>query len=224
MTTKAVVLDPHPILHIGIQQVLRRTDIYVAAATTSTGRALYLVARHHPELLVIEPVVSGGLSCIERALKADSMLTVVALSGGDEQWWRQAALSRGAAAFVSKSSPISTIEAAIRDALEATRCGDGTVVSSLTHREREILSLVAEHRTNAEVAQMLWLSPETVKFHVANAFRKLHVSSRTEAARWARRHGLTEREQATAEPLLPATGSGQAKKTTRALAGRQSER
>ena len=93
------------------------------------------------------------------------------------------------------------IEEAILDALERASSGDETLLRScLTPREREILALVAEQRTNAEVARMLWLSRETVKFHLANVYRKLGVSSRAEAARWARRHGLTRAAGSQAAP------------------------
>jgi DNA-binding NarL/FixJ family response regulator len=226
MRAEAVVLDPHPILHSAIQRLLGRVDISLVAATTSPSRALHMIVLHHPELFVVEPLlpeteVISGLACIERSLAADPLLTVVALAGGEGRWLRRAALSRGVAAFVWKSAPVTAIEAVITDALERARCGGETLVSGLTPRERQILALVAEHRTNAEVAQMLWLSQDTVKFHLANAFRKLHVSSRTEAARWARRHGLTDQEPDAAESLRLTTTARLT--TTHALAGRQAK-
>jgi DNA-binding CsgD family transcriptional regulator len=60
----------------------------------------------------------------------------------------------------------------------------------LTKREREILALVAEGHSNAQLAKMLWVTEQTVKFHLSNIYRKLDVSNRTEASRWAQLHGL----------------------------------
>jgi DNA-binding CsgD family transcriptional regulator len=60
----------------------------------------------------------------------------------------------------------------------------------LTKREREILQLVAEGYSNAQLARMLWVTEQTVKFHLSNVYRKLNVANRTEAARWAQLHGL----------------------------------
>ena len=60
----------------------------------------------------------------------------------------------------------------------------------LTPREREILQLVAEGHSNAKLAKMLWVTEQTVKFHLSNVYRKLNVSNRTEAARWAQLNGL----------------------------------
>ena len=62
--------------------------------------------------------------------------------------------------------------------------------AGLTPREREILRLVAEGGTNVEVARKLWVTEQTVKFHLSNVYRKLNVSNRTEAGRWAHAHGL----------------------------------
>jgi DNA-binding CsgD family transcriptional regulator len=63
-------------------------------------------------------------------------------------------------------------------------------IAELTKREREILKLAAEGYSNAQLAGMLWVTEQTVKFHLSNTYRKLNVSNRTEAARWAQLHGL----------------------------------
>ena len=60
----------------------------------------------------------------------------------------------------------------------------------LTRRELEILTLVAEGHTNTQMARMLWVTEQTVKFHLANVYRKLVVTNRTQAGRWAQLHGL----------------------------------
>ena len=60
----------------------------------------------------------------------------------------------------------------------------------LTRRELEILQLVAEGHSNAQVGRMLWVTEQTVKFHLSNIYRKLDVSNRTAASRWAHEHGV----------------------------------
>ncbi len=70
----------------------------------------------------------------------------------------------------------------------APAADDDSVI--LTRRELEILRLVAEGRSNAQLAKMLWVTEQTVKFHLSNVFRKLQVSNRTEASRWAQLRGL----------------------------------
>ena len=63
---------------------------------------------------------------------------------------------------------------------------------ALTARELEIVHLVARGYTNAQIAQRLWVTKWTVKFHLVNAYRKLGVSNRTQAARYLFDHGLSE--------------------------------
>ena len=63
----------------------------------------------------------------------------------------------------------------------------------MTKREREILELAAEGYSNAQLAKMLWVTEQTVKFHLSNVYRKLDVANRTEAARWAQVNGLVAR-------------------------------
>ena len=60
----------------------------------------------------------------------------------------------------------------------------------LTQRELEILRLVAEGHSNGELARTLWVTEQTVKFHLSNIYRKLNVANRTEASRWAQLNGL----------------------------------
>jgi DNA-binding NarL/FixJ family response regulator len=75
----------------------------------------------------------------------------------------------------------------------------------LTRREREILRLLADGYSNAQLAQMLWVTEQTVKFHLSNIYRKLNVSNRTEASRWAHIHGfLTPSAERTHGDLVPA--------------------
>ena len=78
----------------------------------------------------------------------------------------------------------------------------------LTRRELEILRLVAEGRTNRDVAELLWVSDQTVKFHLANVYRKLGVNTRAEAVEWARTNDIgdvaTAEDRLAARPHFPA--------------------
>jgi DNA-binding NarL/FixJ family response regulator len=79
---------------------------------------------------------------------------------------------------------------------ETTSPEDSAV--SLTKREIEILRLAAEGHSNSQLARMLWVTEQTVKFHLSNIYRKLDVSNRTEASRWAQRHGMLSHQPAAA--------------------------
>jgi DNA-binding NarL/FixJ family response regulator len=71
----------------------------------------------------------------------------------------------------------------------------------LTDRELEILRLVAEGYTNGRIARQLWVTEQTVKFHLSNTYRKLGVANRTEASRYAHVHGLLDPHAADAMPM-----------------------
>src|SRR5205807_6268420 len=77
--------------------------------------------------------------------------------------------------------------------LPPVAAGDEDENVALTRREREILALVAEGHSNRDLARMLWVTEQTVKFHLSNIYRKLDVANRTEASRWAQLHDLLPR-------------------------------
>ena len=77
----------------------------------------------------------------------------------------------------------------------ATKPDDGGTIG-LTRRELEILRLAAEGHSNSQLARMLWVTEQTVKFHLSNIYRKLNVANRTEASRWAQRNGILAAETA----------------------------
>jgi DNA-binding NarL/FixJ family response regulator len=113
-----------------------------------------------------------------------------------------AAFVAGASAYVYKRSHPDDFVAAIRQLFEHSiffardRVGmthDQQVWPPLTRRETEILQLVAEGRSNPEVARTLWIQEQTVKFHLSNIYRKLGVPNRTAAARWAHARMLRQR-------------------------------
>ena len=117
------------------------------------------------------------------------------------------AMRAGAAAYVMKSAHPDDLAAAVRQvfgpslfladswtpAQAPPREEQPTETWGLTRRELEILGLVAEGLSNAQVARTLWVTEQTVKFHLSNTYRKLGVSNRTEASRWAQLHGLLGR-------------------------------
>ena len=204
---KAVSLDPHPLCHLALSTLLARFDIDLVGAATTTGTAETLLQEHQPDLLVLEldgPYgLESALGTITSGRELVPELTVVVLSGNDDRLVIDAAFDCGASAYVLKSSDPEAIATAIRQAFEPSvflpqprertaPATDKDVLRKLTRRELEILQLVSGGRSNREVAEILWVADQTVKFHLANIYRKLNVRSRFEAARWARESGLLD--------------------------------
>jgi two-component system, NarL family, response regulator DevR len=204
----AVLLDEHPLWLEAVEGVLRRIGIRVSGKTTSTGEALTLVEEARPDLLVADPPDSNGSTdrdtFLARAQQLVPHLRTIVLSVHDDSRHINAALEAGAAAYVVKTAHPDDLVSAVRQSfnhsvyLAGARAAPPAVSpveshaneAGLTRREREILQLVAEGHSNAQLARMLWVTEQTVKFHLSNIYRKLDVSNRTEASRWAQVNGL----------------------------------
>jgi len=212
-TKTAVLLDNHPLWLDAVEQVLTRIDISVLAKSSDTDSAMTMIDEHQPDLLVAEMDASTNGSAAQwfnevRAQHPNVKLIV--LSAHDDPKQIDAAFAAGAVAYVIKTAHPEDVCAAVRQAFEhsiflpGSTNGGGDVrsferqpsaadeddASVLTRRELEILQLVAEGHSNAQVGRMLWVTEQTVKFHLSNIYRKLDVSNRTEASRWAQTRNL----------------------------------
>jgi DNA-binding NarL/FixJ family response regulator len=202
----AVLLDPHPLWLDAVQRVLAKHGVTIVGRTSNPDSALALVEEFQPTILVAEPA-GEGITCLRRACARVPGLKAIALAASDDCAQVQAAFAAGAAAYVVKTAHSDDVGVAVRQAfvpsLFLPDTTEGTAVSgaaahvetdpavaSLTKREREILRLVAEGHSNGQLARMLWVTEQTVKFHLSNIYRKLAVANRTEAGRWAQVHGL----------------------------------
>lgn len=210
----AVLFDEHPLWLEAVEAVLHRLGIEVVGKVTSPKEALALVEEAQPDLLLAElPSIDGsmgGAGLLVRARQLAPQLQAIVLSAVSESERIEDALKAGAAAYVVKTAYPEDLASAVRQsfghsiffakarsappakpALEADDGADG-----LTRRELEIVRLLAEGHSNAKLARMLSVTDQTVKFHLSNIYRKLGVSNRTEASRWAQIHGLLDRQSA----------------------------
>jgi DNA-binding NarL/FixJ family response regulator len=204
----AILVDQHPLWLDTVGQVVRRVGVEVLASTTRTSEALALLEEMSPDLLVTEINAPDGepdgITLVRRARERHPNIKPIVLSMYDDPGHVDAALFSGAVAYVLKSAHPDDLTSAIRQAFNHSiylaanmrSMPAGTVEAppkdstGLTRREREILQLVSEGHSNAELARMLWVTEQTIKFHLSNIYRKLNVSNRTEASRWAQLHGL----------------------------------
>ena len=209
----AVLFDPHPLWLDAVEGVLARVDISVVAKATELRQALDAVERHLPDILLTEITTDEGTDtadAIRAAKAANPRLRVIVLSMQSEPRYIDLALDAGAVAYVIKTAHREDVVSTIRQAFEhsvffaasgpaapraaAAPSSDGAReagdTGDLTKRELEILRLVADGRSNAQVAKKLWVTEQTVKFHLSNIYRKLEVANRTEASRWAQTRGL----------------------------------
>jgi NarL family two-component system response regulator LiaR len=205
-----VLFDAHPAWLDAVERVLQTIDVAVVGKVTTAEDALELIAAERPDVFVAEISVENdidGITCLRRARELQPNLLTVVLSSQDDMETVEAALAAGASAYVLKSAHPDDVAAAIRQSFDPSVFLPGTTEQpqsppanetddspGLTRRELEILRLVAEGHSNAELAKKLWITEQTVKFHLSNIYRKLEVSNRTEASRWAHLHGVVRGE------------------------------
>ena len=208
----AVLFDPHPLWLDALESILDSVGVTVAGRTTSSEEVVALLAERKPDILICETAtVNGGLDggeLIRACRQRLSTLQVIVIGASRDQSDIDAAFAAGALAYAVKTAHPEDVAATVRQAFDSTiflakpvsANGHAPVAEpalngsngniSLTKREREILALVAEGHSNRQLARMLWVTEQTVKFHLSNIYRKLDVTNRTEASRWAHRHGL----------------------------------
>jgi DNA-binding NarL/FixJ family response regulator len=203
----AVLVDQHPLWLDTVAQVVGRVNVEVVGKATSSTEALDLLDELRPDLLITGIKMADGemdgITLLRHAREREAGLRVIVLSMYDDNAHIDAAFAAGAAAYVLKTAHPEDLTSAIRQAFDhsiylagarpvAVPAASPPIDDSpgLTRRELEILQLVAEGHSNAELARMLWVTEQTVKFHLSNIYRKLDVSNRTEASRWAQLRGL----------------------------------
>jgi len=145
-----------------------------------------------------------AIGLIQGLREEDDGIKVIVLTLHMEGEWLERAFAAGATGAMSKAIHPAALATLIRETVaghivhsparlrvqQQAPTAAATEHSSLTARETEILRFVASGATNAEIARELWITQQTVKFHVSNVYRKLDVANRTEACHYAHVNGL----------------------------------
>jgi len=207
-TTRVILIDDHPAMRAGVRSVLERTrDISVVGEASTGGQALSALRRTSPDVVMLDiglPDVDGiSLLGKIRAVCADAK--VIMLSCQTDEASVRMAIDGGASGYLSKLTSPREIVSAVRAVCKGQAALSTDVAShlvsvireqrrvgepKLTAREREVWRAMAQGLSNAEIAQTLFLSEHTVKFHVHNLLQKLELKSRSEAICAAHRRGM----------------------------------
>jgi DNA-binding NarL/FixJ family response regulator len=200
---RVLIADDHPLMLVGLRCALEEAEGFEVVAEARSGmEVLPSIGRTSPEVVLLDMRMPGldGLTCLDRIVARYPETKVVVVSGDSDPELIQAAFKHGACGYVVKGIATHDLPSAIRQAVQGTAyhalglpaLNEDSVAKAagLTERELTILSSAARGLSNREIGKDLWVTEQTVKFHLTNIYRKLRVANRTEAARWAFGHGL----------------------------------
>jgi DNA-binding NarL/FixJ family response regulator len=202
---KVVVVDDHWLILQAVRLLLARDeDIEIVGEADSGDKVLPLVRQTGPDAVLLDVRMPGmdGLSVLERLRAQYPSVAVVMFSGIEDPALVRACLERGASAFVLKHVDPRDLGGALRQSVGGTifrpldlvnKTESAFAEAGLTKRELSILEELPAGGSNQEIAKRLFLAEQTVKFHLTNIYRKLGVSTRTEALHYAYEKGLVER-------------------------------
>jgi DNA-binding NarL/FixJ family response regulator len=220
MKSMVIVADSSFVIET-VRLVLRSSGVFtVIGKVDGRGPVGTAIAEAQPDIVLVDEMQSSddALERIRECREALPSATVVLITIRMEDAWVTRAIAAGAAACLSKSAHLPSLGTLIREVVNhnivcapPSGISEGSVSlpgnEGLTAREREILELAAHGLTNAQIGKQLWVTQQTVKFHLSNIYRKLGVSNRTEASSYAHLHGMTPRPGPRLVPIPDTAGS-----------------
>jgi DNA-binding NarL/FixJ family response regulator len=212
MTIKVIVADDYEVVRRGLRRFLTLDpELEIVGEAANGHEALELARRLKPDVVLMDLIMPGldGITATTQIRRELPEVEVVALTSVVEDTAVTAMIQAGAIGYILKDSQPAELCQAIKAAaagqvqlspqaatflLLQTRNHNQPAASdlTLTFRETEVLRLIAEGKANKEIAHLLNIGEETVKFHVSNLLDKLGVSSRTQAALYAVNSGIVK--------------------------------
>jgi len=200
-----LLADDHEVVREGLRlALLRSSHIRVVGEASDGETAVQLVERRRPDIVVMDLRMPqmDGIEATEEILKRVPDAKVLIFTAYSERALLQRGLESGAKGYVLKEAPHETLLRAIERVAGGDTFVDPSLIPSLatgrdgqdilTQREREILQLLADGMSNADVATRLFISQETVKSHVRHILAKLEAETRTQAVAIALREAMID--------------------------------
>jgi two-component system nitrate/nitrite response regulator NarP len=204
MKNRVLIVDDHPMIRSAVAALLQGSDFEVAASAGSADMAVYAIAEHDPDIVILDLAMPGGsgLDVLRQLRGQGDKRPVIILTAAIEDFRLRDALGLAVNGIVLKNND----PALLLDCLQAVEAGrrwidpdlteraagvgkDGGA-TVLTPRERKLVALVAQGMRNREIAAELGITEGTVKVYLHSIFDKMGVASRTELAIKAAEEGL----------------------------------
>jgi len=209
---RILIVEDEAIVAVDIQKTVQTLGYDVPAIAFSGEEALQKTEELHPDVVLMDIAmpIMGGLEATRRICRESPKTKVLILTQYDDKEYVLPVIEAGASGFVSKAAASSELISGIRSVyrgdsylsppaakllVEGYRFKAGSRVSKdpydrLTDRERDVLKLMAEGRTNQEIANILVISRKTVEGHKSNLMAKLDIHNQTELVKYALRKGI----------------------------------
>ena len=209
---RIAILDDHPIVRQGLVAALEdEPDLQVVGTADSAEAGLALVRRERPDVLLLDLELPGmgGVEAIPSLLEANPSTAILVFTAYDTDEHVLGAMRSGAKGYLLKGAAVAELARAIRAVASGGSALEPRVAARLvaevrsprgagplTHRERDVLRLIAEGLPSKQIARTLGITERTVKFHTASLLRKLGADTRAQAVAQAAQRGLLEMSQA----------------------------
>jgi NarL family two-component system response regulator LiaR len=216
---RVLIVDDHAMVRQGLRtflelQTISTPTIEVAGEAVNGYDAVMLAERIQPDIVLLDLVmpVMDGIQATEKILQCSPSTRVIILTSFGEEDKVLPAIRAGAQGYLLKDIPPTELVQAVREAYlgrvqlhpevakklmqvavakdePRSEQGNKSPADGLTEREQDVLHLIADGKSNREIAEQLFISEKTVKTHVSNILSKLHLDDRTQAAIYALRRG-----------------------------------
>ena len=213
---KVLLVDDHKIVRQGVRAYLQTlADISVVAEADSGTEAVISAEKNRPHVILMDLEMPGeldGIAATRQIRKNHPEMQVIVVTSHHQDEYIFPAVRAGAISYLLKDIEPDELASAIRKAAQGEAILDSRVASriiqelqgirkdevnpftELSEREFDVLRLIAAGRSNAEIAESLVLGESTVKTHIGNILKKLHLDDRTQAAVYAWQQGIVRRK------------------------------
>lgn len=210
-----LIVDDHAVVRAGVRGFLSiQPDFLIVGEAENGVQAVEMTQQHTPDVVLMDLVMPAmnGIEATRLVKEASPRTQVIILTSHHDDTFLFPALQAGALSYILKDVPPSALVEAVRraaqgeatltpqiatrvlQALQSRDSASGKPFAELTDREREVLYLIAEGTSNAQIADKLVVSEKTVKGHVSNILSKLHLADRTQAAVLAWKKGFMKND------------------------------
>lgn len=240
MRTKVIIVADNSLIVEAIRSGLHQSGVFELLGYTDAGKATaHLIAGAGADLVLMdESDRDEHTITLIRSIR-DEMedVAIIVLAVRLEGAWLNRAFEAGATGAISKSVHPSALATLARESLSGhivhplSSIATDSVSekeparerSSLSDRELQVLQLVVAGATNGQIARQLWITQQTVKFHVSNIYRKLDVANRTEACHYAHVNGLVAAGEPTTLDLVASNGCARLRRSPASVRAKEGE-